>query len=153
MLLFQESGKTNSKNIDLLTATDSSVGKEPAYNSADLGWIPGSGRSHEEGIGYPLQYSCLENSMDYIVHGVSKNHTWLSEFHLISYNLIHQQLMPSMIHVPGTVLSIVLLGRNKPGYKGLCTHHPSYSSTCMAMCIGNEREYHDDREFHFGVCG
>jgi len=75
VLLFQESGKTNSKNIDLLTATDSSVGKEPACNSADPGWIPGSGRCYEEGIGYPLQYSCLENSMDYIVHGVSKSHT------------------------------------------------------------------------------
>ena len=35
--------------------------------------------------------------------------------------------MPSMIHVPGTVLSIVLLGRDKPGYKGLSTHHPSYA--------------------------
>ena len=31
--------------------------------------IPGSGRSPGEGIGYPLQYSGLENSMDCIVHG------------------------------------------------------------------------------------
>ena len=83
MLLLQESGKTNSKNIDLLTATDSSVGKEPACNSADPGWIPGSGRSPGEGIGYPLQYSCLENSMDYIVHGVAKSRTRLSDFHLV----------------------------------------------------------------------
>ena len=30
----------------------------------DLGSIPGSGRSPEGGRGYPLQYSCLENSMD-----------------------------------------------------------------------------------------
>ena len=30
----------------------------------DLGSIPGLGRSPEEGHGNPLQYSCLENSMD-----------------------------------------------------------------------------------------
>ena len=36
---------------------DSSVGKEYACNSGDLSSIPGWGRSAEEGIGYPLQYS------------------------------------------------------------------------------------------------
>ena len=36
---------------------DSSVGKESACNAGDIGWIPGSGRSAKEGIGYPLQYS------------------------------------------------------------------------------------------------
>ena len=36
---------------------DSSVGKEPACNVGDPGLIPGSGRSPEEGIGYPLQHS------------------------------------------------------------------------------------------------
>ena len=30
---------------------------------------------------YTLQYSGLENSMDYIVHGVSKNWIWMSDFH------------------------------------------------------------------------
>ena len=43
---------------------DSSVGKESACKAGDPGLIPGSGRSAGEGIGYPLQYSCLENSMD-----------------------------------------------------------------------------------------
>ena len=38
--------------------------KESACNAGDLGSIPGSGRSPREGSGYPLQYSCLENSMD-----------------------------------------------------------------------------------------
>ena len=37
--------------------------KEFAYNAGDVGSIPGSGRSPGEGHGYPLQYSCLENSM------------------------------------------------------------------------------------------
>ena len=35
----------------------SSVGKESACNAGDRGWIPGSGRPTEEGIGYPLQYT------------------------------------------------------------------------------------------------
>ena len=33
-------------------------------NAGDLGSIPGPGRSPGEGNGNPLQYSCLENSMD-----------------------------------------------------------------------------------------
>ena len=41
-----------------------SDGKESARNAGDLGLIPGLGRSPREGNGYPLQYSCLENSMD-----------------------------------------------------------------------------------------
>ena len=32
--------------------------------TGDAGWIPGSGRSLGEGNGYPLQYSCLEDTMD-----------------------------------------------------------------------------------------
>ena len=35
-----------------------------AWNAGDLGSIPGSGRSPGEGNGNPLQYPCLENSMD-----------------------------------------------------------------------------------------
>ena len=38
--------------------------KVSAHNAGDLGSIPGSGRSHGERNGNPLQYSCLENSMD-----------------------------------------------------------------------------------------
>ena len=41
-----------------------SDGKESACNAGDLCSKPGSGRSPGEGNGYPLQYSCLENSMD-----------------------------------------------------------------------------------------
>ena len=54
--------------------------KEPACNAGDPGSIPGSGRSPGEGNGYPLQYSCLENSMDReawwaTVYGVTKSWT------------------------------------------------------------------------------
>ena len=38
--------------------------KESAYNAGDPGSIPGLGKSPGEGNGYPLQYSCLQNSMD-----------------------------------------------------------------------------------------
>ena len=41
-----------------------------------LGWEDSPG---EEGKGYPLQFSGLENSMDCIVHGVAKNQTQLSD--------------------------------------------------------------------------
>ena len=50
-------------------------------NAGDPSSIPGSGRSPREGIGYPLQYSGLENSMDCVFHGVVKSRTWLSDFH------------------------------------------------------------------------
>ena len=41
-----------------------SDGKESACNEGDLGLISGFGRSPGEGDGNPLQYSCLENSLD-----------------------------------------------------------------------------------------
>ena len=41
-----------------------SDGKASAYNVGDPGLIPGWGRSSGEGNGNPLQYSCLENTMD-----------------------------------------------------------------------------------------
>ena len=55
-----------------------SVVKNPPANAGDTGLIPGLGRSPGEGNGYPLQYSCLENSMDRggcwaIAYGVAKS--------------------------------------------------------------------------------
>ena len=41
-----------------------SAGKGSACNAGDLGSIPGLRRSPGEGIGYPFQYSCVENPMD-----------------------------------------------------------------------------------------
>ena len=58
--------------------------KNPSANTGDsggMGSIPGSGRSPGEGKDYPLQYSCLENSMTeepgrlHTVHGVAKSRT------------------------------------------------------------------------------
>ena len=61
------------------------AGKESACNARDLCSIPELGRSPGEGKGYPLQYSDLENSMDFMVHGVAKSWTRLSDFHLLTY--------------------------------------------------------------------
>ena len=61
-----------------------SAGKESACNAGDLGLIPGLGKSPGEGNGSPLQYSGLENSMGYRVHGVAKSRTRLSDFHFTS---------------------------------------------------------------------
>ena len=68
-------------------------GKEFACSegdAGDMGSIPGSGRS--PGGGNPLQYSCLENSMDRgtwwaRVHGVAKNQTQLGTHALDSESL------------------------------------------------------------------
>ena len=57
------------------------VKKLPAMQEALFDSFPGSGRSAGEGIGYPLQYSGLENSMDCIVHGFAKSWTRLNDFH------------------------------------------------------------------------
>ena len=64
--------------------------KESACNAGDPGSIPESGRSPGEEKGNPLQYPCLENSMDRgvwwaIVHGVPKSWTLLSDFHFHSH--------------------------------------------------------------------
>ena len=57
-----------------------SIGKKSGCNVGDPGSVPGLGRSPGEGNGNPLQYSCLENSMDQgdwqaTVHGVTKSQT------------------------------------------------------------------------------
>ena len=53
-----------------------------AGDTEDAGSIPWLGRSPGEGNSYPLQYSGMVNSMDCIVHWVTKSWTRLSDFHL-----------------------------------------------------------------------
>ena len=60
----------------------SSDDMESTFNAGDLHLIPGSGRFPGEGNGNPLQYSCLENSMEKeawytIVHVIAKSRTQL----------------------------------------------------------------------------
>ena len=87
-----------SRTVGIGASPSGSDSKESACNAGNPGLIPGLGRSAGEGIRYPLQYSwgslvaqlinllqysSLENSMDCIVHGVTKNQTQLSGFHLL----------------------------------------------------------------------
>ena len=67
--LLQPSLKLGSSNQMHLCQTSLGVpggsnGKESSCNARDPGSIPGLGRSPREGNGYPLQYSCLENSIE-----------------------------------------------------------------------------------------
>ena len=66
-----------------------SAAKESACNAGDLGLITGLGRSPGEGKGYPFQYSGLENSMDCIVHRVTKSRTQLSDFDSLTTDLLN----------------------------------------------------------------
>ena len=75
-----ESGRSTGEGTRLPTPVflgfpGGSHGKESACSVGDVGLIPGLGRSPGEGNGYLLQYSELENSMDCIVHGVTKSQT------------------------------------------------------------------------------
>jgi len=59
-----------------------------AGDARDVGSIPGSGRSPGEGNGTPLQYSCLENSMDRgawwaTVQGVAKRQKWQNHYNIV----------------------------------------------------------------------
>ena len=64
------------------------------HNAGDPGSIPGSGRSPGEGIGYPLQYSCLENPVDgeawwAAVHRVTQSQTGLKRLGSSSNHIAH----------------------------------------------------------------
>ena len=63
-LLFHLIFTINCRYIYYLSFPGSSNSKASACSVGDLGSIPGSGRSPGEGNGNPLQYSCLENSLD-----------------------------------------------------------------------------------------
>ena len=76
--------KYDSDIYSMMDFPGGSDAKESAYNAEDPGSIPGLGRSLGEGNGYPLQYSCLKNSIDrvawqVIVHGVEKESDMMTE--------------------------------------------------------------------------
>ena len=81
--------------LAILAFPSISDSKAFACNAGDLGLIPGPGRSPEEGNGNPLQYSCLENSIDRgawwaTAHGVTELHMteWLTHTHTVCFNII-----------------------------------------------------------------
>ena len=95
--------------IVLASFPGGSDSKVSACSAGDPGLIPGSGRSPGEGNGNPLQYSCLENSMDggawlAIVHGVTKSWTRLSHFTSLHFTSLSQapgRCIVTCLHVGG----------------------------------------------------
>ena len=90
--------------------------KATACSAGDPGLIPGSGKPPGEGAGYPLQYSCLENSMDRgawqaTIHGVAKTQPW--NFHSLMPLLSHGSVFPSLYHQLGGVGGRRRKGRQK----------------------------------------
>ena len=83
----------------------------------DLDSIPGLGGSHGEGKGYPLQYSGLENSMDYIVHRVTKSQTRLSDFTFT----FHSHALEKEMATHSSILAWRIPWTEEPG--GLHTVH------------------------------
>ena len=75
-------------------ARGGSAGKESACNSGDLGLILGLGRSPAV---THSRYSGLENSLDCIVHGVTKRWTRLSDFHFqFSFHIANMAYVNTM---------------------------------------------------------
>ena len=60
-----------------------SADAESACNEGEEGLIPGLGRSPGEGEGYPVQYSGLENSVDYMYSPYTESQTRLRDFHFL----------------------------------------------------------------------
>ena len=79
--------------------------KASACNAGDPSSIPESGRSPREGNGNPLQYSCLENSMDggawwATVHGVANSRTRLRDWAIsLSLFMAEQHSVVYMHHI------------------------------------------------------
>ena len=82
-MILQTSKGTSKDNIFNLNSLVAQM-IESSCNAGELGSIPGLGSSSGEGNGNPLQYSCLDNSMDKgawwaTVHGVTKSQTRVSD--------------------------------------------------------------------------
>ena len=99
-----------------------------AEDCSDAGLIPGWGRSPGGGNGNPLQYSCLENSMDRgawwtVVPGVTKSQTQLSvHMHVCVHTHTHTH---THTHRAGIL----------PALQGLFKLHPHSLTCCTWFCL------------------
>ena len=103
------------------------VKNSPAHagDARDMGLIPGSGRSLGGGNGNPLQYSCLENSMDReawwaTVHGVTRSWMWLST-HTHTHTHTHTQMLYTVVLVSAKWISYMCVS--------VCV------SVCVCVCV------------------
>ena len=106
-----------------------SVGKEFAWN-IDLGSLPGLGRSPGEGNGNPLQYSCLENTMDRGAWGASRpwdlrvEHNWEPNTFTFFVPIAFTALIPLESYPSHPAFTIACLSLPAPHLA-----HPNISST------------------------
>ena len=101
-----------------------SAGKEFSCNAGDLSSIPGLGRSSGEGKGYLLQYSGLENSMDYIQSMGSQRveHNWAT-FTFTFLSLITNHRERGIPQYKNTESNSITINAHIPKQAG-CTHKP-----------------------------
>ena len=104
-------------------------------NAGDPSLIPGSGRSPGEGIGYPLQYSGLENSMDCIVFEVAKSQIQLT--FTVTYPVDQMQY---------TTAHLVILCSPPPSLFLSLSHSISFHHMEYLYCICNTLS--PDRHFN-----
>ena len=128
----------------MLGFPDSSVGKESACNVGDLGSIPGLGRSPGEGKRYPLRYSGLENSIDWM--GSQKvGHDWVIHFHSSCYNTVSSSashLIPSLlfcfskspVELPWQTSPLQSLHTLFPSFCGFWTFFCSVAQSSPTLC-------------------
>ena len=113
--------------------------KNPSANAGDAGdagLIPRLGRSLEGENRYPIQYSCLENSMDRgawraTAHGVTKSQTWLSAH---TYTCRKSMTVYSSPHITLTVLPLTL--EYTQGCQGPAVLQLILTSAVLGKCLG-----------------
>ena len=107
-----------------------SDGKESTCNEGEPCSVLGLGTSPEEGNGYPLQYSCLENSMDrgtWWATGITKSWTWLSDSLPLLWHIYIILIVP---------INCILIHYDLFRCIRLCVNHTSPSSLILPRSRG-----------------
>ena len=78
---------------------DSSVGKESACNAGDPGLVSVSGRSPGEGIGYPLQCSCISLVAQLVKNLPAMQETWFDPW--VGKIPRRRERLPTRVFWPG----------------------------------------------------
>ena len=86
----------------------SSAGKESPCNSGDPGFIPRSGRSTGEGIGYPLQYSGASLVAQMVKNPLARRETWVQP---LGWEDPLEAWQPTPVFLPGESLRTEEPGR------------------------------------------